>query len=715
VSTPGRVPFLSGIRVLQLGDGIAGSAAAALLAGLGAEVTRVTENDAPGRVGPRIATQTGPVAAIDLTLDRGKRVIEAPADLPALIGEHDIAIIDHNFAVEPPTADNAVVVTVSPFGLDGPRSSQPGGELIAQAAGGLLATIEGPDGTPVPAPGYVALKAAGAVTALAALHGLDRRNSANASVHVDVSVQEAVTFTAALPECAHVLYSCPGRAGSGRYLAPSGLFDCRDGLVRITAVENHQWRGLVAALGHPAWAEGLDERPDRIEHADLINQHVAGWAATRDKEGCAALLQANGVPSTPVNTPKEILTSPQFTSRSAVSATTLRGVDVSVLDPPWLAHPGGRSDRHRTGRLSDLRIAELTHVLAGPIIGALLGAMGARVLRLEDPDRLDIYRRTGPFAAGKAGVERGAYFAVANHSKQSMLIEPDRAVQDIAAALADADVLVENVGSSRLARLGVDPAAVAGSGRLAVRVSGFGSTGPMAGYRVYANNVQSYGGLAGLTIAADGSPARLGTVIADPLSSVVAATVIAAWAVGPARDIGAVVDLSMAEVVASTVSEFVAAASTAEPEPVPGATVAPHRGIYRSADGRWVAVEIVEPGDWTRLAGFATAPNDAPAGVVTESLAALIAAAPADDAATRLGAAGVPAAAVQSADDLVRDPHLAARGFFPEITHPDPDIGSARLVGLPWRFAGNGPVVLAPPPALGNANARRERMTSARQ
>ena len=284
MTTSARVPFLFGTKVLQLGNGIAGSAAAALLASLGADVTRVSYGDAPERVGPRITTQAGPVAAVDLTLDRGKRVVEPPSDASTLTSEHDIVIVDRNRAVDPPRIENAVVVSVSPFGLDGPRSSQPGSELIAQAAGGLLATIGGPEATPVPAPGYVALKAAGAVAALAALHGLDRRNSANAAVHVDVSVQEAVVFTAALPECAHVLYSCPGRAGSGRYLAPSGTFESRDGLVRITAVENHQWQGLLGALGHPAWAVGLDERAARIEHADLINEHIAAWAAMYDKE-----------------------------------------------------------------------------------------------------------------------------------------------------------------------------------------------------------------------------------------------------------------------------------------------------------------------------------------------------------------------------------------------------------------------------------------------
>lgn len=690
-----RVAFLDGIRVLQLGDGIAGSAAAALLAGLGAQVTKASTGVVAARTGPVIKTAAGSVAAVDITLDRSKRIVsaDADADVAALVDGHDIVIIDYEAAVAPPQAQSAVVVSVSPFGLDGPRSAQPGGELVAQASGGLLSTIEGADGTPVPAPGYVALKAAGAFTALAALHGLDRRSSTNQTVYIDVSVQEAVAATAVLPECAHLLYACPGRAGSGRYLAPSGLFGCRDGLVRITAVENHQWRGLLVALDNPTWATGLDERSARIEHAELINRRVSDWAATRDKAACAALLQANGVPSTPVNTPNEILTSPQFAFRGALSMAPLAATDIAVLGPPWLTQTGGQSAQRRTGRISEIRVAELTHVLAGPIIGALLGAMGARVLRLEDPERLDIYRRTGPFAGGKPGVERGAYFTVANHSKESQLIQPSRARQDVAEAVNGCDVLIENVGTSRLRRLGVAPDDVAASGRLAVRVSGFGSAGPLAGYRVYANNVQSYGGLAGLTVDSTGTPARLSTVIADPLSSVVAAVVIAAWALGPARDTGAVIDLSMAEVVASTVAEFVAAASV---DVAPEAQSTVRRTIYRAADQRWVAVEFPQN-------------EHLQASDVTD----LLAAATAQEAADRLNALGARAAVVQGAEDLIADPHLAARGFFPEIAHPDPEIEAARLVGLPWRFAGEGPVPLAPPPALGSTSSSRERMISA--
>ncbi|UXA20623.1 CoA transferase [Mycobacterium sp. SMC-4] len=653
---------------------------------LGAEVTRVPA-PRPERSGPVLDTPDGPTAAVDLVMDRQKAV-SASTDLAG--GDYDIVIADGTDPLPEPAA-GTVLVTITPFGADGPRRHHDGSsEIVAQASGGLMATIEDGDGAPVPAPGYVACKSVGAVAALAALHGLDRLRSEGGEVVVDVSAQEAVIFTAALPECAHVLYRCPGRAGSGRYLAPSGVFPCRDGLVRITAVENHQWAGLRAALGEPAWAAGLDERPSRIEHADLINRHVTEWTSTRLKADCAATLQARGVPSTPVNHPAELLTSPQLAHRNSLRRVQLGGHDATVLGPPWTITAGRAAADAAPAGLAGLRVAELTHVLAGPIVGALLGAMGADVIRIEDPDRLDIYRRSGPFADGVAGPERGAYFAVANHSKHSALLNPSRAADEVAAILADSDVLIENVGSSRLRRLGVDPPDHADRGRLTLRVSGFGSDGPLAGYRVYANNVQSYGGLAGLATTRDGTPARVGTVLADPLSSVIGALVIAAWALGPRRTSGAVVDLSMAEVVATTVSEYLAAAS------IDGAADAGRvlREVRLATDDRWVAVELR---------------GEQCAGEHADTVAALIRTNRAEDAASKLHSAGIDSAVVRRADTLVTDPHLAARRFFPEIDHPDPDLSPARLVGLPWRFGDTGPVNLAPPPALGSLNADQQR------
>lgn len=144
----------------------------------------------------------------------------------------------------------------------------------------------------------------------------------------------------------------------------------------------------------------------------------------------------------------------------------------------------------------------------------------------------------------------------------------------------------------------------------------------------------------------------------------IGALVIAAWALGPSRTSGAVIDLSMAEVVATTVSEYLAAASVDQP----AASARVRRAVHRTSDDRWCAVE---------LRGEQCEPEQA------DVIAALITTNRADDAAYKLRNAGVEAAVVRRADELITDPHLTARGFFPEIDHPDPDLSPRDWSGCP--------------------------------
>ena len=729
--------LLAGLTVLELGDGVAGAAAAGLLAQLGAEVTKVVAT--PRRIADHVPAAAdehgGRHGLLPSVLDRGKRLVgpgdEALETASAIViddrieGGDDLGAHVRDVA----TRNRSVWVTVSPYGLDGPRSGRVGGELVAEAGGGLLATIEPVGGgRPTSPPGFTALRAVGTVAALAALHGLDRFRGAGVPLHVDVSAQEAVVFTGALPECAHLVYRCPGRAGSGRYVAPSGLFPCRDGLVRIAAIEDHQWKGMVACLGEPGWTHGLETRPARAEHAAMITERVREWSAQQLKAECADLLQRNGVPSTPVNGPVELLESPQFASRRFLATDVdSDGIVFTAPGALWLASDarGAAADpseiQSRAGRLEGTRILELTHVLAGPIVGSLLGAMGADVVRLEDERRLDIYRRTGPFADGIAGPERGAYFAVANFSKRSVLAAPDDIDEIVGALLERSDVVIENVGRSRLDRLGIDPVALRDDGRALLHVSGFGSDGPLADYKVYANNVQAYGGLAHLTRTVEGDLAHLGTVLADPLSSVVGAAVLAAWALGPMRGAGIDLDLSMSEVVATLVSEFVAEASLSSELTMPsGTTLAPYapHSVFACRDDRWLALAVQSDAQWHQLLDVLDHPVQLERAEWSEeamrwrdrarierALADLFAAADVIELDARLARAGVPAAPVNRASDLLADPHLAARGFFPRFDHPDPDVDDARLVGVPWRISGEGPIVQSPPPRLGSANA----------
>lgn len=717
-------PLLAGVTILELGDGVAGAAAAGFLAQLGAEVTKVVHEG-------RRVTEHEPLGLLAAVLDRSKRIVGPDADVAALAAASTIVVDDRVAGLadvgqhvrDVATGNRSVWLTISPYGLDGPFAGRVGGELVAQAAGGLLATIEPVGGgAPTSPPGFVGLRAVGAVAALAALHGLDRARHGGPA-HVDVSAQEAVVFTGALPECAHLVFQCPGRAGSGRYLAPSGLFPCEDGLVRIAAIEDHQWKGMVACLGEPEWTVGLESRPARVEHADMITERVRAWSAQQRKADCADLLQRNGVPSTPVNGPVELLSSPQFAHRGFLTTHDADGLTVTAPGTPWVA-TSAATIAGGSGGLAGLRVLELTHVLAGPIVGSLLGAMGADVVRLEEERRLDIYRRTGPFAGGVAGVERGAYFAVANFSKRSVLAGPDDVDELVDTLLQRTDVVIENVGRSRLARLGVDPEAVRDAGAAVLHVSGFGTDGPMADYKVYANNVQAYGGLAHLTRSADGELAQVGTVLADPLSSVVGATAVAAWALGPHRGTGIDIDLSMAEVVATLVGEFVAEASIGAGPTVPaGSTLAPFapHGVFQCREGRWLAVAVQSDEQWQALLDVLDRParlarpdweREADRwrdrATVEAELASALSDADVVELDRALGLARVPAAMVHGAVDLLGDAHLAARGFFPRFAHPDPDVEDARLVGMPWRLVGEGSLVQTPPPLLGGANASLE-------
>jgi crotonobetainyl-CoA:carnitine CoA-transferase CaiB-like acyl-CoA transferase len=172
----------------------------------------------------------------------------------------------------------------------------------------------------------------------------------------------------------------------------------------------------------------------------------------------------------------------------------------------------------------------------------------------------------------------------------------------------------------------------------------------------------------------------------------------------------------MAEVVATTVGEFVAEASTGSSRTLPRgcdlAPFAPH-GVYRTADERWLALSVQSDDEWRRVLKSFGAPTSllidgwaaadaryAARHEIDDALQRLIGMRPLDEVVDALTADDVRAAPVLDGAQLVEDEHLEERGFFPRIEHPDLD--DARIVGLGWRFAGDGPIPLRPPPVLGS-------------
>jgi crotonobetainyl-CoA:carnitine CoA-transferase CaiB-like acyl-CoA transferase len=730
-NSPVRIEFLKGLSVLELGDGVAGAAAGAVLASLGAEVTTVGAADAvihemrPGLPGGEDMSDS----LLSIVLRAGKRVVTSQQDVQA--ADFDVVIVDRcdqqasdiDAYLESVAGENrGVWVTVSSFGLSGPRRRWRSTDFTLAAAGGLLGSVSDKrTGTPVRMAGCQALLSVGHVAALAACHGIDERRRTGRSVHVDVSAQEAVAATGPVLRLSQELLGCVSMGGSGRFGAPAGLYRCKDGFVHIMAMEDHQWRALVKELGEPDWAKEYMDPSSRIDQPAAINAHLEATLSSFTKVEAEQRLQRGGVPATAMYGPAELLDVEQYTARGSMASLHTGASEMRAMTSPYVVVANDGDVTAGTRGIGGLRVAEVGHVLAVPLCAALLGAMGAVVTKIEDPARLDMYRRNGPYVDGEPGPDRSAYFAVMNHSKTSSVVELEDAVARNA-ALDGADVVIENLGPRRARHLGLDCRSVSAARPevLAVSSSGFGHEGPWSGYRAYAYNLHTSTGLAHLTCI-DGEPAQIDVAWADLISGFALATAVAAWAVGRTSANGAAVDFSMAELAIGRFNEFLAAAALhLDSDGAEGglglhrqAPYAPQRAYRTIPDGPWLAVSVRTDDEWRALCGvlddpeqlrtpqYATAAgrrDDADA--LDREIETVLEGRSASSLARELQEAGVPASVVLTAADLVADEHLAQRGFFPEIEHPL--WGRRRLIGIPWRFVGQEPFSLTPPPRLGS-------------
>lgn len=686
-----RLDLLAGVRVLELGDGVAGASSTSILRSLGAEVTAVVDPTSAHRRGrPRGPDGTSLLSTI---LDRGKRLVpEAEID-----GGYDLVVADRVAGVD--VAEHVAVVeahpdpawvTISAFGLTGERAGEPATELTVAAASGMFSTVRDErTGLPLKLGGQQSLLNSGQAAALAACQALDLR-AEGGPVHLDLSAVEATLAMGPVLEVGGLLLCTGSLGGAKRYGAPASFYECTDGRVRISAMEDHQWEGVVAAMGSPSWAEPLASVQARIDAADEIDEHVAAWARERSKQEAETVLQAHGVPATAVYSPAEVLDSPQLAHREAWDSLPVEGGEAQVVGSPFRVVATGGDRRRRS--LRGLRMLEASRVLAVPLAGSILGALGAEVTKLEDLPRLDMYRRRGPYVDGEAGPERGAYFLLMNHSKASAAFDVDTGRDRLEALVATSDVVIENLGRKRATAVGLAPtvALAAHPDLLAISSSGFGQDGPHADYRAYAYNLQASCALGYLTRNAEGESAEIDIAWADLVSAFALATLIAAWAVGPEGNEGMAIDFAMADLVIAHFNEYVAAASlgAGDEESDRANELAPYEphGVYPAADG-WVAIAVLDDGGRARLAE-----------VLGEGGLAATARRPAVELAADLRAEGVIAEAVASAVDLVASPQLAERGFFVAVDHPE--CGRRQLVGIPWRPYGGPALPLGAPPPL---------------
>ena len=183
--------------------------------------------------------------------------------------------------------------------------------------------------------------------------------------------------------------------------------------------------------------------------------------------------------------------------------------------------------------LSDIKVLDLSRVLAAPWCTQILADLGADVVKVENPDGGDDTRSWGPpfVSNGETDVQSdAAYFTCANRNKRSIAVnlaspEGQKIVQDLA---AQSDVLVENYKTGGLRKFGLDFETLSKKhpDLIYCSITGFGQTGPYKSIPGYDFLIQAMGGL--MSVTGDGSPTKVGVPAVDLFTGVYAASAILA-------------------------------------------------------------------------------------------------------------------------------------------------------------------------------------------
>jgi formyl-CoA transferase len=343
-----------------------------------------------------------------------------------------------------------------------------------------------------------------------------------------------------------------------------------------------------------------------------------------------------------------------------------------------------------------------------------LADLGADVVKVEEPTAGDLARKMPPVVDGESG-----NFARLNRGKRSLAIDlksPEG--RDVFLRLVRrSDVIVENMRPGTMSDLGLAPADLLRENERLVyaAISGWGQDGPYADRPALDIIVQAMSGLMSITGEEGGGPVKVGVSIAD-LSAALYGT-IAILAALRARDRdgrGQLVDVSMFEsAVALAVWESGEHFTTGEIPRAAGSAhklVGPYQAV-RAADGHFV-VGATTPRNWAAFCAvlglgavehderFATsASRRRHSRELIPLIEEVTATRPAAHWLAGLRAAGVPCGEIRDYGEVFGDPHLTARGFFTDLSHPV--LGTARALSSPLRLTRTPPRLERAGPLLG--------------
>jgi formyl-CoA transferase len=363
--------------------------------------------------------------------------------------------------------------------------------------------------------------------------------------------------------------------------------------------------------------------------------------------------------------------------------------------------------------LRGLKVIDFTRVLAGPLCTMLLGDMGAEVIKIEDPRHGDDTREWAPFVGGWS-----TYFVSVNRNKKSVAVDLKSA--DGQAVLTElirsADVLVENFRPGTLERIGFGPdrARSLNERLIYCSISGYGATGPRRDLPGYDMVIQGESGLMDVTGFPDTGPTKVGVAITDCLAALYGVQGILLAHIARTRTgKGQFLDIALLDSAVSVLGlpAGIVAATGRSPGRLGNAhpSLAPYEPLP-ALDGE-VVVAVANPRLWSRFCAalgagglehdprFATNSDRlANRSALNDAIRELFHDQTVDSIISRLSAAGVPCGRVRSIEQVLDDPHLAARQMLIDIATSERPV---KVPGNPIKLSGITALASGAPPALG--------------
>jgi crotonobetainyl-CoA:carnitine CoA-transferase CaiB-like acyl-CoA transferase len=701
-------------------------------------------------------------AALRALVERSDVVIEAFR--PGTLERWGIGV-DRLLAWNP----RLVLTSVTNFGRTGPYASYGATDLVEQAMGGIMQISGRVDREPLKHGLQQALFCAGLNAAYATLAArLAVLASDGPGEHVDLSIQEVLASEHHGFSPMYVLLGAiQGRRAVAQDPFGGEPIPTRNGYLSLQAGGGAPFADYADFLGIPALRDRFATPGARVRAADEVRKLIEDAVADKDAKDVFLAGAQRRLLTGFVQTADDLLKCPHLAARDfwaeldhpatgryrfpgelvklsktplairrrspllgehndAVLAAELgfSAADIAAMQQrpaasarPAAAHAAveaaaaaSRPQRPKLP-LAGLRVLDLSTVLAIPYCGGLLTDLGAEVIKIEAPHRLDT-TRTQDWLSREAGPasdpwNRAGGFQTINRGKRSFVVNlaDERGREVFKQLVAVSDIVINNY-TPRVLRgwgLGYDELTKIRPDLILLSNTGYGSTGPWSPFPVQGTVLENTMGITAYTGYRGDKPWKVGQSYPDFITCWTGLTALMAAVLHrKATGRGQWIDMGMYQIGVALMPEpLLALQATGETWERIGNEDRLHvpSNVYPAAGkDNWVTISVTDDAQWAALAHAIGRPElarderyreAAQRRTRREEIDALVrawtAARPAWETTRVLQAAGVPAGPVLDCRDLLLDPHLRARGFYEYVEHWQP-MGVRPLIGRPYVF-----------------------------